>query len=251
MVLLGCPQIYPHVSIHNNLVSHKITRCLDNSTLFSLWRTYSSLDPSIDSQGRTILPPPHRIFFPNIRFFTDANPPFEKHWIRRARVDTGFHPYLLKAAFPHLTVLYQEDWEDYHAMAVPFVLERIVVADRAAAAVSVHLGQPVFSPPFELAASGHWWEPVRRTLALYFDVYEAKAAKKVVTYLHRQGEGGGPRVADEDHAALVRALKKAERSYGYEVHIVSELTQETHWSEKMGAVVKSSVSISRLAFNRC
>lgn len=45
-----------------------------NSTLFSLWRMYSTLDPSIDRQGRTTLPPPHRIFFPQARVFTDPNP---------------------------------------------------------------------------------------------------------------------------------------------------------------------------------
>jgi hypothetical protein len=213
---------------------------LDNSTLISLWRTYSSLDPSIDRLGHTTLPPPHRIFFPQVRVFTDPNPLPHFHWIRRRRVDTGFHPYLLKAAFPHLTVMYLEDWEDYHKLQFPFVIERIVIADREAAEAAVHLGQPVYAPPFELKASEFWWEPVRRTLAAYFDEVDEKAGKKVVTYLHRQGEKTGLWLRDEDHQSLVGALKSLGR--GYEVHIVSSVIDETPWSEKLGAIVKSSVS---------
>jgi hypothetical protein len=214
----------------------------DNSTLISLWRTYSSLDPSIDHLGQTTLPSPHRIFFPQMRVFTDPNPLPHFHWIRRRRVDTGFHPFLLKAAFPHLTVMYMEDWEDYHKLQVPFVIERIVIADREAAETAQHLDQPVYAPSFELGASEFWWEPVRRTLAAYFGEVEEKVGKKVVTYLHRQGEKTGLRLRDEDHKALVTALNNLNRTHGYEIHVVSSMTDETAWSEKMNAVVKSSVS---------
>ena len=186
------------------------------------------------------------MLFPHNRFFTDANPDFGKHWLRRVRVDTGFHPYLAKAAFPHLTMLYYEDWEDYHNMAVPFFFERLVVADRQAAGYSTNPEQPIFSLPFDLEASKNWWEPVRRTLALYFDAYYEKAKdKKVITYLHRQFESTGPKLVSEDHDALVRALQKLGRSRGYVVHVVSTLTTtETDWNQKMGAVVRSSVSLS-------
>ncbi|KAF8887589.1 hypothetical protein BD779DRAFT_1527080 [Infundibulicybe gibba] len=211
-----------------------------NSTLFALWRTYSSLDTSIDAQGRTTLSPPRRIFFPHTRVFSDPRPPFSKHWIRRVRADVGFHPWLAKAAFPHLTSLFMEDWEDYHLMEVPFLMERIVVADTRAAAKSIHLGQPPFSPPFELDVSEHWWEPIRRTLTSYLDIDEA-SSKKVITYLHRQGEGSGPTLEDANHEALVNALKKMETDFGYEVNVLSN--SQSEWHVKMTAITRSSIVV--------
>jgi len=127
-------------------------------------------------------------------------------------------------------------------MEVPYVIDRIVIADRTVAAKSVHLGQPVFSPPFETEVSQFWWEPIRRSLAEYFDTYEEKSGKKVVIYMHRQGERNGPKIPDEDHKALVAALRKMESDYGYEVHVVSSLDHATGWNERMRVVVRSTVS---------
>ncbi|KAG6890279.1 hypothetical protein C0992_002428 [Termitomyces sp. T32_za158] len=216
------------------LISHK-----DNSTLLALWRTYSSLDQHITSSGQTSLPPPTRLFFPQVRVFTDPNPLPHFHMIRRRRVDTGFHPFLLKAAFPQLTVLYQEDWEDYHKLPIPFLVERLVVADREAAEAAIKRDQPVFSPAFNLPGSKHWWEPVRRTLLSFLS--EPPSKKKTVTYLHRQSENAGVRLRDEDHKALVLGLKKLERDYGYEIHIVSSSFDETDWFTRMSAISKSTV----------
>ncbi|KAF8348685.1 hypothetical protein F5887DRAFT_1249702 [Amanita rubescens] len=212
-----------------------------NSTLFALWRTYSSLDTSIDASGQTTLPSPVRLVFPNNRFFTDANPPFQNHSIRRRRVDTGFHPYLAKAAFPRLTPLYYEDWEDYHKMQVPFVMERIVVADRTAAQKSLDINQPIFAPSFTLEGSPYWWEPIRRTLTSFYDLKEETRSKHVVTYLQRQAEANEPRLQDNDHELLVRSLKNMARANGYELQVVSTLTNETAWDTKMSAIARSSV----------
>ncbi|KAG5641730.1 hypothetical protein DXG03_004321 [Asterophora parasitica] len=203
-----------------------------------------SLDPHIDSNGWTTLPPPHRLIFPQVRVFTDPNPLPHFHTIRRRRVDTGFHPFLLKAAFPQLTVMYLEDWEDYYKLPVPFLIERIVVADREAAAASIQRGQPEFLPAFDLPGSRHWWEPIRRTLTAYFGEESIKKAKKTVTYIHRQSEHTGMRLRDEDHQALVQALKKLGRRYGYDVHVVSSQFDETGWTERMDAIVKSTVRSS-------
>ncbi|KAF8644907.1 hypothetical protein AX16_008190 [Volvariella volvacea WC 439] len=221
-----------------------------NSTLFALWRMYTSLDPSIDSLGRTILPPPHRLILPHTRTFSDPDPPPEKHWIERARSDTGFHPYLLKAAFPHLTVMYQEDWEDYHLMQVPYVFERLVVADRAAAEDELQLGQPSYSPPFELEGSDYWWEPIRKTLSPYFDVNEPEGSGwggwgrgkgNVVTYLHSQTLDASMRLDSEDHRRLIEALEKLGKSYGYEIHIISADDLQTDWSDRLKTIVRSTV----------
>ncbi|KAF8800564.1 hypothetical protein BYT27DRAFT_7199682 [Phlegmacium glaucopus] len=215
----------------------------DNSTLFALWRTYSSLDPSIDSAGRTKLAPPHRLLFPNTHAFSDPKPPNEEHWRKLSRANIGFHPYLAKAAFPQLTLQYLEDWNDYQKMATPFVFERLVIADRSATQGAIVAGQPVYSPAFDLeGASSHWWEPVRTNLATYLGEHESKpGAQKVVTYIHTQGESQGAKLLDRDHESISRALNKMGQKYGYEVHVVSTQTNQTDWVTKMTAVVKSSI----------
>lgn len=182
------------------------------------------------------------MIFPNVRFFTDANPDFDHHWIPRRRVDTGFHPFLAKAAFPHMTMMYFEDWEDFHKLEVPYLFERVVIADRSSAARAVLNGEPVFSPAFEHGVSNDWWEPIRRNLAVYFGSYDTAAKKRVITYIQRQTQTYGAKLRDGDHAELVSALRKLQSGYGYEVNIVSSLDSETSWNDRMSAITKSTVS---------
>ncbi|KAF6764236.1 hypothetical protein DFP72DRAFT_871230 [Ephemerocybe angulata] len=228
-----------------------------NTTLIELWRMYSSLDPHIDAQGHTTLPPPRRLILPQITVFTDADPlseaPKEEHMKPRHRTDTGLKLLLLKAAFPQMDVQYKQDWEDYHRMDVPFVIERLVVSDTAAAARSVNEGQPSNSPPFGLDVSSHWWEPVRRTLVAYFDRLdeEAKAAqegeysfwsfkskaKKIITYIDNHSDAtktGKSALIPGDYEYFSRSLKKLGRDNGYEVHIISTDSTERSWDSKDG-----------------
>ncbi|KAJ7687783.1 hypothetical protein B0H14DRAFT_2487631 [Mycena olivaceomarginata] len=216
-----------------------------NSTLLALWRTYSALDPNIGPEGTTKLAPPRRLIYPYYGFFTDMNPEHADVTTRRQRVVNGIHPELVKAAFPFMTVMYYEDWEDYHQMEVPFVFERLVVADRTAAQYGVQADEPIYAPAFKLeeGMSEHWWEPIRRGLATYFEAYGENAPKKVVTYVQRQSHTHGLRLSDEDHSALVDALHKLERDHGYEVHIVSNIDEEMPWSERLRAIVRSSVML--------
>ncbi|KAF9009998.1 hypothetical protein BDQ17DRAFT_1397480 [Cyathus striatus] len=205
-----------------------------NSTLFSLWRTYSSLDSEIDEEGKTMLPPPRRLIFPHNRFFTDANPDFSDHWIRRARVNTGFHPYTQKAILPTLSVLYFEDWDDYHLIEVPFVFERLVVSDRGAGMKSELVSQwqqPVWSPPFELDGSKWWWEPIRRSLETFLELGASTTVNKVVTYIDTQNDFYAPKLRKEDHA-------------GYDVRVVSNQADYTPWRERMQSMVESTVVVS-------
>jgi hypothetical protein len=222
----------------------------DNTTLLSLWRTYSTLDTTINSTGYTALPPPRRLIYPNNRFFTDANPPYEEHWIPRVRTNTGFHPFLAKALFPDMTILYYEDWEDWQRMEVPVLFERVVVADWVAALDGVHASgnggkMPPHSAAFKLNASAMWWEPVRRSLAEWFGVYEQPTVGKTITYLHRQGRRTGPRLTAETHTRLMQALEALVSEKGYQLQIVSSYDEETNWSSRMEAIVKSQVYISR------
>ncbi|KAJ7927615.1 hypothetical protein B0H13DRAFT_1971155 [Mycena leptocephala] len=203
-----------------------------NSTLLALWRTYSSLDPEIGSEGTTTLAPPRRLLYPYYGFFTDINPEHADVTTRRQRVVNGIHPELVKAAFPFLTVMYYADWEDYHMMEVPFVIERLVVADHTAAKYGVQEHDPIYASPFKMeGTSEHWWEPIRRSIATYFEVYGENAPTKAVTYVHRQSQSHGLRLSDEDHLALVGALQKMERDY------------EMSWSERLRAITRSSVML--------
>jgi hypothetical protein len=218
---------------------------LDASTLISLWRTYSSIHPSIDASGDTSLSPPRRLFFPRISTFSDHRPYPDNPDLVRTRSATGFHPYLVKAAFPALGIMYREDWNDYQSMRVPFILERVVISDRGAAA-SASAQNPPFAPPFEsLKASTYWFEPIRRTLATYLDLQDEsrKTRNKVITYLSTQEESFDLSLRDADHKALIEALKKMGRRYGYEVNIVTEATT---WDERMSAIVRSTVSFCEL-----
>lgn len=147
--------------------------------------------------------------------------------------------------------MYLEDWEDYHKLELPFLIERIVVADREAAEASGDKGQPALASAFQLSASQNWWEPVRQTLMSYFGKPDEKS-KKVVTYLHRQGEETGVKLREEDHQALLRALSKMGQKDGYEVHVVSSRTEETDWTKKLEALAKSTVSlIALMTLPRC
>lgn len=148
--------------------------------------------------------------------------------------------------------MYFEDFDDYAKMKVPFVFERLVIADRKAASDSLDPSQPAFSPPFELdttAASEFWLEPVRRPLEMFFDLGDEdvgmRKKKRVVTYIVTQDneDGKNAKLRKEDHEKLVSGLKRMERNMGCEVNIVSDDTARTSWVERMGAILRSSVSI--------
>lgn len=228
---------------------------------------YSTLDPKIDWQGHTSLPLPQRIILPLITPFKDEDLPRSSplHFKPRPRSDTGFHPYSLKAAFPNTDVLYKQDWEDYHKLEVPFVIQRLVVSDPAAAARSLNKGQPANAPPYGVEASRFWWEPVRRTLVAYFDRLNEESktlentessfwswkpkTKKVIVYIDNQADAlksGKSALLPEDHAYFSRSLHKLGRDKGYEVHTV---TPETPWQTKMDMMIRSTVGCDFMKLN--
>ncbi|KIY43484.1 hypothetical protein FISHEDRAFT_53182 [Fistulina hepatica ATCC 64428] len=228
---------------------------LYNTTLISLWRTYASLAPTDGSVFS--LSPPTRLILPRIRAFTDADLVQEQYLTKRARSDTGFHPYTLKSAFPNLSgVLYKEDCDDFHNMETAWLLERVVLEDSAAeqsAYGAFHLDAPV-----------DWWEPARRNLAAFFDVDEPMSAaasqktgklfardqdqlqkqnKKVLTYISTQNALPDRRLArlqDADHIALVNALRKLQ-SDGWEVHIVEAEGGSDAWHDRMESIARSNI----------
>ncbi|KAF7977347.1 hypothetical protein HWV62_4143 [Athelia sp. TMB] len=214
-----------------------------NHTLFTFWRMYASLDPSVDSQGRTTLALPRRLIWPSITYFTEPwpDPPIEG--FPRIRAKTGVDDQTAKAAFPFLMQWYAEDWADFTKMRIPYVLERVLVADRSAA-VRASNALPAFSGPFEDLApmSSYWWEPIRRIMANFVravDEHKGKPLPPVVTYMVAQNKGGVI-LRDQDHRTFEASLKKMGKQYGYEVNVIPS---NAKWFERMSVLARTTVLV--------
>ncbi|KZV84367.1 hypothetical protein EXIGLDRAFT_753895 [Exidia glandulosa HHB12029] len=181
--------------------------------LFGLWRTYASLDPSITADGTTSLLSPARFAFVYVSTTKWRDYAHMNEWV-------------IRAAFPSTGLEFAEDWIDRAGMSRPFVFERVVLGDRAAAieGKQYQATQRTASEPFALKASPHWWAPVRANVAEFAGIFprdDAAAYKKgVITYISRQGWGRRMLKA-ADHDVLVAELLKLKEKYGYEVNIVS------------------------------
>ncbi|WVN85397.1 uncharacterized protein L203_100543 [Cryptococcus depauperatus CBS 7841] len=226
--------------------------------LIGLWRTYSTLDPTITAQGVTRLPSPSRMMFPHLN---------AGKWNDYAKMNS----FLSRAIFPSMSYEYQNDFLDRADTGRVFMFERVVFADRAAA-----FRGPEFSKTWRTASeavtlqtSKYWWTPVRKNLLEFVgndhggdftlsdiglgggveapeieedieaieakegaleekkatreeitDGKEAQIEKPVVTYVSRQG-WGRRMLKKESHESLVKELHELERKYGWEINIVS------------------------------
>ncbi|KDQ55039.1 hypothetical protein JAAARDRAFT_134200 [Jaapia argillacea MUCL 33604] len=180
---------------------------------FGLWRTYSSLDPSIPPNGNTSLPPPRRMLFTHV----DA-----EHWRDYARMNQ----WLVRSAFPSISMEYSTDWDERSAMGRPFVFDRVVFADRSAAmpAYNYQRTQRTASVPFALPGSPNWWSTIRNSVMEYSGLRDMVhldiSTNPVITYVSRQ-DWGRRMLIPEDHDRLVRELYQLREDYGYEVNVVS------------------------------
>ncbi|WVR05900.1 hypothetical protein IAU60_002926 [Kwoniella sp. DSM 27419] len=121
--------------------------------LVGLWRTYASLDPTINAQGVTHLPSPSRMMMPNVG---------AGKWNDYAKMNS----FLSRAIFPSMSYEYQTDFLDRTDTARAFVFERVVFADRAAAFRGPEFGKTwrTAAEAVTLPASKYWWSPVRKNL---------------------------------------------------------------------------------------
>ncbi|KZT19009.1 hypothetical protein NEOLEDRAFT_1142654 [Neolentinus lepideus HHB14362 ss-1] len=178
---------------------------------FGLWRAYSSLDPTIPANGSTHLPPPRRMMFSHL----DA-----AHW----RDYASMNEWVTRAAFPSISFEFSQDWHERAAMGRPWVLERVLLADRSAAMKSYNYlrTQRTASVPFALPGSPHWWATIRHSVVLFsgFRPEMQEKDKYVITYISRQ-EWGRRMLIQRDHERLVEELYKLRDTYGYEVNVVS------------------------------
>ncbi|WWD17859.1 hypothetical protein CI109_102303 [Kwoniella shandongensis] len=227
--------------------------------LVGLWRTYSSLDPTISAQGITHLPSPSRMIFPHVA---------AGKWNDYAKMNS----FLSRAIFPSMSYEYQNDFLDRADTARAFVFERVLFADRAAAFRGPEFAKTwrTASEAVTLQASKYWWSPIRKNLLEFvgggqgidIDMNEvglgvgveaeeadedivaleeeegalaeekeelleadrqakqAHMGKPVITYVSRQ-EWGRRMLTKKGHESLVKELKDLEKKYGWEINIVS------------------------------
>lgn len=145
--------------------------------------------------------------------------------------------------------MYYHDFLDLHESEFPYVLERVVIADREAATKgSSGGGFPYWSGPFkDLTASKNWWEPVRSGLSHVMRVAE-NSNEVVVTYISRQDVESGPTLKLEDHNVLVKELEKLARDAMCTVKVVPH---SASWQDKLSAILRSTVwSLSPLFDSR-
>ncbi|CAL1699413.1 unnamed protein product [Somion occarium] len=291
----------------------------DPYTLFSLYRTHSSLlsphssGAFTSSSGLRIIPagttgidnvsPPVRLIFPSV-------PSFSSPGLPPADANPKTHPPLrIKSynVFPTMGILYSEDWKDYVDMHVAYMYDRIIVADSGAAergreqwtvgwippapkksgnngelrrrdeefqvsdtredvearrrAEEDQAGKPVWAAPFVgLNAPDDWWTPVREALLSYLrlpsDFESSNKQTKtlstppsrtpILTYVSMQMEAAsaGPRLRTEDHAALLRGLRKLEKDGVLGgVNVVRGNGSMDVWEDRMSAIAQSSIVI--------
>lgn len=207
------PQLYV-IFFHN--LTLLFTRCSINhyyhwcaEVFFGLWRTYSTLDPNIRDDGLTGLPAPRRLMMSHV--------PYDKF-----RDYAGMTQWVTKAVFPAISFEYELDWTDRALMNRPFLLERVVLSDRAAA-----MHNPMFTLTqrsnaelFKLRGSPYWWSTIRNNLVQFAGGDPLQSSRNVITYISRQ-DWNQRKLIPEDHDRLVAALMKLHTDYGYEINIVS------------------------------
>ncbi|EKM56858.1 uncharacterized protein PHACADRAFT_254213 [Phanerochaete carnosa HHB-10118-sp] len=182
--------------------------------IFGFWRTHSSLDPNIPPSGETDLPAPRRMLMTRI----DA-----ANW----RDYAAMNQWVLFNAFPSITMEFMDDWNERANSGHTYVLDRSILADRAAA-IHGHIflrTQRTAGNAFALPGSVNWWQPVRNHVVgaagLTEDVLQKYGERTpVITYISRQG-WGRRMLIQEHHERLVEELYKLRDFHGYEVNVVS------------------------------
>ncbi|KAG9312000.1 hypothetical protein JVU11DRAFT_7272 [Chiua virens] len=196
---------------------------------FGFWRTYSSLDPSISSDGSSTLPAPRRAWFVH----TDAD-----HW----RDYASLNQWVLRAVFPSITALYSADWQDRAEMGRPMFLDRVIFTDRAAAMNGKDFikTERIASEAFALPGSVHWWSVVRKAVTRFTGFNEAldRPSRPVITYVSRQ-DWVRRKLIQADHDKLVEELYKLRDQHGVEVNIIS-MDKLTH-AQQLGLAARTTI----------
>ena len=135
--------------------------------------------------------------------------------------------FLCKSVFPSMSYEFQSEFQDRADAGRPYIYDRVLFADRAAALRGTQFAQTwrTASEAMALPGSAYWWSPVRRNLLEFVGVPEttlhpSDLETPVITYVSRQ-DWGRRMLIKEDHEKLVRELNNLHEQYGYEVSCVS------------------------------
>lgn len=159
------------------------------------------------------LPAPRRIWFVHL----DAS-----QWRDKAR----FNEWVLRSSFPSLTAEYSNDWIDRAELGRPFLLDRVLLSDRAAAMRGNNYRETnrPSSEAFSLPESSHWWLPITTSVMEIAGLDEASilatSARPVITYVSRQTSRGRMLIT-EHHDRLIKELYELRDKYAYEVNVVN------------------------------
>lgn len=137
--------------------------------------------------------------------------------------------WVVRAAFPSLSMEFMNDWKERAALNRTVVLDRVVLADRAAAMHGeMYLRtQRTAANAFALPGSVNWWTTIRNNVvgfSLQGDASDAAAiqgieTRPVITYISRQG-WNRRMLRKEDHERLVEELYKLRDEHECEVNVV-------------------------------
>jgi hypothetical protein len=185
------------------------------------------------------LPPPRRLFFTRI----DAG-----HW----RDYASMNQWVLRTAFPSISMEFYDDWKDRASMGVPFVFDRVLFADRAAAMNGDNFlrTQRTASEAFALPGSPSWWSTFRNNVVEHTGLNASTGGgtrgTPVITYISRQA-WGRRMLKQADHEKLVEELYKLRDQYGYEVNVVS--MDQLSRDEQLWLAGQTTVRLSYLVTN--
>lgn len=138
--------------------------------------------------------------------------------------------WVLRSAFPSISMEFMNDWKERADMGRVFVFDRVVFADRAAAMHGENFlrTQRTAANAFALPGSVNWWSTIRNNVVGFSGLTDSDGAAAVqgvsstpvITYISRQ-DWGRRMLIQEHHERLVRELYNLRDTYGYEVNVVS------------------------------
>ncbi|KAJ6584674.1 hypothetical protein B0H19DRAFT_1206422 [Mycena capillaripes] len=162
----------------------------------------------------------------------------------RWRDPTNMNQLVLRSTFPEVTMEFRDDWDDRVKMGVPFVFERVILADRSAAmrAYNFQRYQRTAAVPFALPGSVNWWMTIRNNVVQFagMDLNDGRSttARPVITYISRQ-PWGRRTLIEADHEQLVKELYRLGDEHDWEVNVV--LMEEVSRAEQIRIAVRTTI----------
>lgn len=212
-------------------------RCSSSRNLTDIFCFFNLSVYSTVADKENYLPLPDRLWLPKLD---------EQGWRDPVVL---MNPYLLRSAFPHLGMLYKNDWDNIASFGNTLVLERVILFDRYAAHKSPenNLANKVVETIALLPGPDDWWEPVRKSIvaaSIGGRGGMALPTLPVITYISRQ-HADKRRFKAKEHAELVKGLEELALDGQVEVNIVEWETMSRQ--NQIAVASRTTVSARRAA----